>query len=140
MTTNEIKVVEAFIAAINRRSPSGIADLMTEDHTFVDAAGRVESGREQMTAGWDGFFRLFPDYSIAAESILADGPLVAVFGSASGSYHGKRGPVPEHRIELPAAWKAVVQNGRVKRGQVYADWTEAARIMADDTPSGRSSE
>jgi len=71
--SNEIDVVEAFIAAINRRSPAEIAELMTEDHTFVDSRGRVESGREHMTAGWDGYFRLFPDYRIVAESLLADG-------------------------------------------------------------------
>lgn len=136
MTSNEINVVKAFIAAINRRSPPEISDLMTEDHTFVDSAGRVESGRDNMTAGWDGYFRMFPDYRIVAESILGDGPLVAVFGSASGTYNGKRGPVPENRIEMPAAWRAVVQNGKVKRWQVYADWTEGIKIIAEDKEVG----
>jgi ketosteroid isomerase-like protein len=134
--SNEIDVVEAFIAAINRRSPAEIAELMTEDHTFVDSRGRVESGREHMTAGWDGYFRLFPDYRIVAESLLADGPLVAVFGSASGTYSGRRGPVAENRIEMPAAWRAVVENGKVSRWQVYADWTEGVRIIAQDQEAG----
>ena len=134
--SNEIDVVEAFIAAINRRSPAEIAELMTEDHAFVDSRGRVESGREHMTAGWDGYFRLFPDYRIVAESLLADGPLVAVFGSASGTYSGRRGPVAENRIEMPAAWRAVVENGKVSRWQVYADWTEGVRIIAQDQEAG----
>ena len=136
MTSTEINVVEAFIAAINRRSPPEISDLMTEDHTFVDSAGRAESGREHMTAGWDAYFRMFPDYRIVTETILADGPLVAVFGSASGTYNGKRGPVPENRITMPAAWRAVVENGKVKRWQVYADWTEGIRIIAEDKEVG----
>ena len=42
--TSDLNVVEAFIAAINRRRPSEISELMTEDHTFVDSGGRVESG------------------------------------------------------------------------------------------------
>jgi len=121
MTSNEIKVVEAFIAAINRRAPSEISSLMTEDHTFIDSGGTVQSGRENMTAGWEQYFRMFPDYKIEVESILGDKALVAVFGSASGTYDGKRGLVPENRIEMPAAWKAVVENGKIKLWQVYTD-------------------
>ena len=136
MTSNEIDVVKAFIAAINRRSPPEISDLMTEDHTFVDSAGKVESGRQNMTAGWNEYFRMFPDYTILVETILGDSELVAVFGSASGTYNGKRGLVPENRIEMPAAWRAVVQNGKVKRWQVYADWTEGIRTIAEDKAVG----
>jgi ketosteroid isomerase-like protein len=132
MIENETDVVMAFIAAINRRSPPEISDLMTEDHTFVDSVGKVESGRQKMTAGWKEYFRLFPDYTVQVETILGQGELVAVFGSASGTYNGKRGLVPENRIEMPAAWRAVVQNGRVKRWQVYADWTEGIRTIAED--------
>jgi limonene-1,2-epoxide hydrolase len=135
--SSEISVVQAFIAAINRRNPSEISELMTEDHTFVDSAGRVESGREKMAAGWDAYFRMFPDYAIRVESILAGNELVAVFGSAAGTYKGKRGCVSENRIEMPAAWRAVVENGKVKVWQVYADWTEGSRIIAADTAAGR---
>jgi len=136
MTSNEIDVVKAFIAAINRRSPPEISDLMTEDHTFVDSAGKVQSGRQNMTAGWNEYFRMFPDYTIVVETILGDSELVAVFGSTSGTYNGKRGVVPENRIEMPAAWRAVVQNGKVKRWQVYADWTEGIRTIAEDKAVG----
>jgi limonene-1,2-epoxide hydrolase len=132
MTSNEINVVMAFIRAINRRNPSEISDLMTEDHTFVDSVGRIKSGRENMTAGWEAYFRMFPDYEIRVENILADKTLVAVFGSASGTYNGKRGLVPENKIEMPAAWKAIVANGKIKLWQVYADWTEGCRIIDED--------
>ena len=108
MTSNEINVVEAFIRAINRRDPSELSDLMTEDHTFVDSGGRIQSGRENMTARWKDYFRMFPDYEIRVERLLADKALVAVFGSASGTYNGKRGLVAENRITMPAAWKALV--------------------------------
>jgi hypothetical protein len=79
---------------------------------------------------------MFPDYTILVETILADHQLVAVFGSASGTYNGKRGLVPENRIEMPAAWRALVQNGKVKRWQVYADWTEGTRTIAEDNAVG----
>jgi limonene-1,2-epoxide hydrolase len=136
MTSKEIDVVEAFIAAINRRAPSEISGLMTEDHIFVDSGGRIQSGRENMTAGWEEYFRMFPNYKIRLESILGDKTLVAVFGSASGTYNGKRGLIPENRIEMPAAWKAVVENGKVKLWQVYADWTEGSRIINEDKEMG----
>jgi ketosteroid isomerase-like protein len=136
MTSTEVDVVNAFIAAINRRSPAEISDLITEDHAFVDSRGRVESGRQKMTAAWSEYFRMFPDYTIHVETILAHHELVAVFGSASGTYNGKGGPVPENRIEMPAAWRAVVQNGKVKRWQVYADWTDGTRTIADDNAVG----
>lgn len=136
MTSNEIDVVAAFIAAINRHVLSEISGLMTEDHTFVDSGGGSQSGRENMTAGWKEYFRMFPDYRIQIENILADKGLVAVFGSASGTYNGKRGLVPENRIEMPAAWRAVVVKGKVKQWQVYADWTEGSKIINDDKEAG----
>jgi ketosteroid isomerase-like protein len=136
MSTTAMDVVRAFVGAINRRSPTDIADLMTADHMFVDSAGGVMAGREKMTGAWKEYFRLFPDYSIRIESILDDGPLVAVFGIASGTYSGKRGPVAANRIEMPAAWRAVVEDDRVKLWQVYADWTEGHRIIAEDARAG----
>ena len=134
--TSDHNVVEAFIAAINRRNPSEISDLMTVDHTFVDSVGNMVSGREKMSAGWEQYFRLFPDFKIQIESILEDKGHVAVFGSTSGTYNGKRGLVPENRIEMPAAWKAVVDGGKVKLWQVYADWTEGWKTINEDKKSG----
>jgi limonene-1,2-epoxide hydrolase len=136
MISSELDVVAAFVAAINRHVPSEISALMTEDHTFVDSGGGIQSGRESMTAGWEKYFSMFPDFRIEIESILGDRTLVAVFGSASGTYNGNRGPVPENRIEMPVAWKAVVENGKVKLWQVYADWTEGNRIINDDKQPG----
>ena len=136
MTSNEIEVVQSFIAAINRQSPADIAELMTEDHAFVDSSGRAVSGRQQMTAGWSAYFGMFPDFTIEVETILSDGELVAVFGSTSGTYQGKRGPVPENRIEMPAAWRAIVRDGKVQRWQVYADWTDGTRRIAEDGAAG----
>jgi ketosteroid isomerase-like protein len=78
MTSKEISVVKAFIAAINRRNPSEISDLMTEDHTFVDSGGTIQSGRANMTVGWEGYFRMFPDYEIRVENMLRAGALAAV--------------------------------------------------------------
>ena len=136
MESNEIAVVRAFITAINQGDSSRLSNLMAEDHTFVDSGGKAVSGCENMTKGWDEYFRMFPDYRMDVQSILQDGDLVGVFGSASGTYNGKRGLVPENKIEMPAAWKAIVENGKIKLWQVYADWTEGCKIIDEDKKKG----
>ncbi|MEK0336727.1 MAG: nuclear transport factor 2 family protein [Nitrosopumilus sp.] len=103
MDSKEIAVVRDFITAINQGNASQLSSLMTEDHTFVDSRGKVESGRENMITGWKDYFRMFPDYRIDIDTIIQDGNLVAFFGSAFGTYNGNRGLVPENRIEMPAA-------------------------------------
>ncbi|HUL53541.1 MAG TPA: nuclear transport factor 2 family protein [Opitutaceae bacterium] len=136
MTSAAINVVQAFIAAINRRDPAAISELMTEDHVFVDSRGTVVSGRAKMTAGWKEYFRMFPDFGIHVEEMLAERSVVAVFGSASGTYNGRRGLVAKNRIAMPAAWKAIVEKGKIKFWRVYADWTEGIRIIEEDRTSG----
>ncbi len=136
MESTEIAVVRNFIAAINNGDASQLSRLMTEDHTFIDSRGRVESGRKKMTDGWKGYFRMFPDYRIDVDDILQEGNLVAFFGSAFGTYNGNRGLVPENRIEMPAAWKAIVENEKIKVWQVYADWTEGMKIIEQDEAMG----
>jgi hypothetical protein len=37
---------------------------------------------------------------------------------------------------MPSAWKAVVEGGKVKHWQVYADWTEGCRIIDEDNKMG----
>jgi len=37
---------------------------------------------------------------------------------------------------MPAAWKALVEKGKVKHWQVYADWTEGMRIINEDKDMG----
>ena len=129
METAEITIVKSFIAAINRADAWRLSDLMAENHRFVDSRGTTVTGREKMRQGWIEYFRMFPDYLIEAEIILQDVNLLAIFGSASGTYCGKRGPLPENRIQMPAAWKAEVKNGRISLWQVYADWTEGMKII-----------
>ena len=136
MESKEISIVRDFIAAINQGNAAQLSSLMTEDHTFVDSQGTIDTGRENMMKGWKEYFRMFPDYKVEIQSILQDGNLVAAFGSASGTYSGRRGLVPENRIEMPAAWRAIVENGKIKVWQVYADWTKGYNIINEDKESG----
>ena len=135
-TSHDASVVAAFIAAINRHDIAALSDLMSEDHTFIDSLGGRVSARKEMVAGWKAYFALFPDYEILVDTTLTDNGTVAVFGSVSGTYNGKRGLIQNNRIAMPAAWKARVADGKVRLWQVYCDWTEGLRIIDEDKKSG----
>ena len=63
----------AFVEKINAHDVEGLADLMSENHLFVDSLGSVQKGREKMREGWRGYFTLFPDYNIQNSSICWKG-------------------------------------------------------------------
>jgi len=138
MRTKEIEIVQSFNNAINEGNVELLSSLMAEDHTFVDASGTPHSGVKEMTEGWKDFFRMFPDYKNNFENILQDGNLVVALGTACGTYNGNRGLIPKNRIEWTAAWKALVENDKIKVWQVYTDWTEAIKIIEEDQKADKS--
>ena len=111
------ETIFAFIDRINAHDVDGLAALMSHDHTFIDAHSNEVSGKEKMTAGWRGYFAWFPDYHLEYTDVFDKGDSLALFGFAGGSFKNK----PTESWRLPAAWKAVVKNGRVTLWQVFAD-------------------
>ena len=134
-TSHDADVVAAFIAAINRHDLAALGNLMSEDHAFIDPQGRRVSGRKEMIEGWKAYFAMFPDYEILVDTTLTENGTVAIFGSVSGTYNGKRGLISKNRITMPAAWKAAIADGKVKLWQVYCDWTEGMRTIEEDKKS-----
>ena len=130
MTRKE--TILAFVDAINAHDPDGLARLMSDDHTFIDAHGSEVSGCEQMLAGWRGYFEWFPDYSIEVTDVFEGEELFGLFGYAGGSFKGNS----EQSWRLPAAWKAVVQKDRITLWQVFADTKIPFEIIQRNTPSG----
>ena len=124
----EKAVTTAFIKAINDQDMEALARLMSDDHTFIDSGGRAYSGRRAMLDGWKEYFRMFPDYRITVDSLLQEGHVVAVFGAFSETWKGKKG----REIKGPAAWKAVIKDGKVHHWQVYADLSEAMAVLESD--------
>ena len=115
MSNNE--TILAFVDRINAHDVEGLGELMSDDHRFIDAHGNEIAGREKMTAGWRGYFEMFPVYSIEVNEIFEQGDTFGMFGFASGSFKGK----PEASWRLPAAWKAIVKDRRIALWQVFAD-------------------
>ena len=76
-----------------------------------------------MLAGWSGYFSWFPDYKIHFDEVIGNGNTVYAFGSAEGT------SAQNKKWKVPAAWKAVVETGRVRYWQVFADTKMAAETL-----------
>jgi|SRR5262245_55128342 len=109
-----MKTITEFAAAINSHDPERIAALMSDDHTFIDAHGNEVTGRETMKAGWDSYFRLFPDYYIEIEDVLTKGEAAMAYGYAGAG-------IGQKAWKIPASWRAIVRGEKIRVWQVYAD-------------------
>jgi len=119
-----------FMERINRRDAEGLAALMTEDHVFTDSLGQTVRGRDNMRAGWKGYFAFCPDYWVSHEDIFAAGDRVAIFGAAGGTIAVEGKLLPKNKWRTEAAWLAVLEKGLIKEWRVYADNKPVYEIMA----------
>jgi ketosteroid isomerase-like protein len=133
-TKDPTAVVLQFIDRVNAADVDRLCALMTEDHVFVDGLGNRFVGRDKMRAGWRGYFTWFPDYRISHEEVLQDRNVVAIFGTASGTYAVGGRLLKENHWEVPAAWKAIVRDGEIAEWHVYCDNQQARRLLGDKTP------
>ena len=116
-----IEVVLKFEQVINSRSPDAISELLTADSVFIDSLGNRLAGIDKLRTAWAGYFKMVPDYLISHSFILSDGETVAMFGTAQGTFSGGGLLKNENFWRTPAAWRAVVTNGKVAVWQVFAD-------------------
>ena len=132
---SSVDVAMAFVARINAHDVDGLVALMTPDHLFVDALDHSFRGAEQMRQGWKFYFAMFPDYAIEVTDEFSRGDVVAMFGKARGTFAVNGNLARENFWEIPAAWKAVVKEGRVAEWRVYCDNDPARKIMAANPPA-----
>ena len=125
-----VETVLEFLERINKRDADKLAELMTEDHVFVDSLGNTVQGREKMRAGWRGYFAFCPDYWVTHEEILANGVVVAVFGAAGGTIAKDGRLPPENRWRTSTGWQVQVEKVLVRKWQVYGDNKPVYDILA----------
>jgi len=118
-----VDTFRAFAAAINRHDIEALTALMTQDHLFVDSVGQQVQGIAPMEAGWRRYIAMCPDYWIRTDTVVADDNVVLAVGEAGGTIDG----VPWC---IPAAWKAVVRDGKVTEWRVFADDKPVYEILA----------
>ncbi|MCA5011625.1 MULTISPECIES: nuclear transport factor 2 family protein [unclassified Enterococcus] len=109
-------VVLNFVDAINDQDIPLIIQMMSENFYFIDTYGD-KNGKEQMRAGWQGYFDWFPDYTIKVDDYLENEEFSMIIGSASGSYLGNK----SRFWNFPACWKVVVKDAQIQLWQVFCD-------------------
>lgn len=130
MTSSHEAAAHAFAEAISRQDVAALAELMTEQHRFIDSLGNVVEGREKMRAGWAGYFRMVPDYTVTIEETYSVRSVVVMVGSAQGTYAPDGKLLPENRWRTPAAFRAVTEDGKVAEWRVFADNEPIRKLMA----------
>jgi len=113
-----VEVVRAYVRRINAGDAVGLGRVGGAHVRFVDARGAVH---DLTPDAWASFFAQFPDYRIRVAQVIADGPHVALFGRASGSYLGRGRTTPIAAWRFPAAWRATVRAGKLVEWRVYGD-------------------
>jgi hypothetical protein len=145
-------VARAYVEAINHHHVGGLAELMAHNHRFIDSLGTVVEGRDAMQVGWTEYFSMVPDYSIVVEesycvvdpgssdpsappplfsgSALDDrAALVVMLGVARGTYAPGGDLKAENQWQTPAAFRALIEDGKVAEWRVYADNEPIRRLM-----------
>lgn len=120
---NEIaeSVAHAFVRAINRQDADALAELMTEEHRFIDSMGNIVEGREKMRTAWTKYFQMVPDYTVAVEETFCDGPVVVMLGMAQGTYSPDGQLESENHWTTPTAFRAFLQDQKMAEWRVYCD-------------------
>ena len=117
----EINVVIDFVNAVNNANVNKICDLITDDHIFIDSQDNRVIGIDNMRDGWNSYFSLFPDYKIEINETIQKDSMIYLFGYASGTYLNLTNEENSNFWRIPAAWTAIVNNGKIRQWQVYAD-------------------
>ena len=112
-----------WLAAINNHDVRALSALMAEEHVFIDSLANRVQGAISMEAGWRAYFTMCPDYWVRADHVMAEGNTILAAGEAGGTIDGES-------WRIPAAWKAVIRDGRVLEWQVFADNKPVYEILA----------
>jgi ketosteroid isomerase-like protein len=117
------EILQQWLAAINARDVATLTTLMATAFVLVDSLGNDVQGAAKMSAGWQAYFEMCPDYWIRADHISADGPLLLLAGEAGGTIDGVA-------WKIPSAWSAVIRHGRIWEWRVFADNKPVYEILA----------
>lgn len=121
MYSESVEIVIRFITAINNRNIPMLSNIITKNHTFTDSLGNVFKGKEIMIKGWENYLAMFPDYKIDVDEIYCDRNKVIFTGTASGTYTIDGKFADENHWEIKAAWRVLVEEGKIKEWQVFGD-------------------
>jgi ketosteroid isomerase-like protein len=114
-------IVLTLVDAINRANVDDILETLTDDHVFIDSQEHKTSGKNILREAWTCYFALFPDYKIEINEFFEKDSLICMFGYASGTYKNLHNEKKSNYWRIPAAWKVITEDHKIKQWQVYAD-------------------
>ena len=82
-----------------------------------------------MKEGWQNYYQMFPDYNIEITDSIESDSIVGLFGYASGTWKTSNEKTNINFWKTTAAWKAIVENQKIKLWQVYCDYSDLFRII-----------
>jgi len=130
MTNKE--VVNNFIRGINDHDVDRIYNLMSEDHVFIDGYDNRYTGRKEMKNGWIKYFEMFPDYLIEITDYTENETIIGLFGYADATFKNKKDELNSNYWRIPAAWKAIVKDQKIKYWQVFCDYSRLQKIIENN--------
>ncbi len=116
-----IEVAMAFVDAINSKDVERLADLMTDDHKFIDGDGSEYGGKDQMKAGWKEHLELIPDLTLSISEHFEENDTVVLLGWSNGTIIQDGELKQENSWRVPSAWRVIVESEKVSVWQLYAN-------------------
>lgn len=128
--SNCMKTALEFVECINRQDLDGLAELMSEDHVFVDREEGIAQGRKTMRDGWSRYFAAYPAYKAHVSRVVALDPIVILVGRTTGSQ-----VPPEIEAHETVIWTARVEDGLVAEWRIlYADIEKVRGFLTRAVP------
>jgi len=111
----------AFVDAINSKDIERLADLMTDDHKFIDGDGSEYVGRDRMRIGWKEHLELIPNLTLSISMQFEENDTVILVGQSKGTIIQKGELKQENSWHVPSAWRVLVKSEKVSVWQLYAN-------------------
>jgi len=113
MNSRDPKIIALlFNECINNRDITGLSNLMSEDHTFIDREGNIYKPKEKMVEAWKSFFEMYPHYKNTFNKIESRDNVVIITGHAFWS---------EENSFDPAIWVVIIEDDLVAEWHLYYD-------------------
>jgi ketosteroid isomerase-like protein len=109
-----------FNGKINQQDLEGLAELMTDDHTFVDSDNNTTKGKKTMLMGWKEFFKAYPDYRNTFTCVTTQDNIVVMIGYSTCTHKPLNGP---------NIWTAKIRGKRVSEWRVI--WLDQRQEQPD---------
>jgi len=85
-----------------------------------------------MKNGWIKYFEMFPDYLIEITDYTENETIIGLFGYADATFKNKKDELNSNYWRIPAAWKAIVKDQKIKYWQVFCDYSRLQKIIENN--------